>query len=227
MDVIVAEDERLLREHLASLLRGAGYSVRAVRDGKAALAEFCSHRPDLLLLDVMMPGMGGFETCEAVRQTDADVPVLFLTALDSETDELNALACGGDVFIPKTVSDEVLLARIKAALRRRQGERDGVFSFEGWEIDAAKLSMTRQGAGETTLNEREIAILRWFVQHPGEVFSKDFLLTRFWGVDFGGGYSALNTAISRLRSKLGSDGAAIRSVHAVGYSYRPAHRVIG
>ena len=219
-EILIAEDERVLRDALAAKLRTAGFCVRAVRNGELALKEFRAKRPDLLLLDVMMPIMGGIEVCEAVRGVDSDIPVLFLTALDSEPAELRALSAGGDVYISKTVSDEVLLARINAALRRRLcALPNKLFAFAGWQVDVAKLSMSREGDCDVALSEREVAFMHWLAEHPGEVFSKDFLLTRFWGVDFDGGYSALNTAVSRLRNKLKDGGVAIRSVHSVGYAY--------
>ena len=221
LEILIAEDERLLRESLAAKLAAAGFAVRAVRNGAEALREFFFSKPDLLLLDVMMPVKGGLDVCREVRADDPDIPVLFLTALDSESAELGALSAGGDVFISKTVSDDVLLARINAALRRKiESGVPGAFQFAGWLVDAAKLSMRRGGGEEVPLSEREVAMLRCFADSPDEVFSKDFLLTRFWGVDFDGGYSALNTAISRLRGKLADAGSAICSVHSVGYAYR-------
>jgi two-component system OmpR family response regulator len=132
LEILIAEDERLLRESLAAKLAAAGFAVRAVRDGEQALKEFNAARPDLLLLDVMMPVAGGLEVCRAVRKTDPLIPVLFLTALDSESAELGALSAGGDVFISKTVSDDVLLARINAALRRKiESGVPGAFKFAG------------------------------------------------------------------------------------------------
>ena len=221
LEILLAEDERLLRESLAAKLAAAGFAVRAVRNGAEALREFFFSKPDLLLLDVMMPVKGGLDVCREVRADDPDIPVLFLTALDSESAELRALSAGGDVYIAKTVSDDVLFARIHAVLRRKlESGVPGVFKFADWLVDTSKLSMHRCGGEEVSLSEREVAILRWFAESPDEVFSKDFLLTRFWGADFDGGYSALNTAISRLRGKLADAGCAICSVHSVGYAYR-------
>lgn len=221
-DVILADDERVIRQSVSKLLEANGYAVRAAKDGEEALRLYRERRPDLLLLDVMMPKGDGYEVCETVRKTDVDTPVLFLTALDSDQDELRGLDAGADVYVPKTVSDEVLLARIAAAIRRRrQIEPTGDFAFADWQVEPAKLSMRRKGGPSVSLSEREVAMMRLFAGHPGEVFSHDFLETRFWGVDFAGGDSALKLTIYRLREKLGAAGDGIRSIRGSGYVFRP------
>ena len=225
-DIIVAEDERPIRQFLVRLLESGGSAVRAAKDGEEALALYRERRPDLMLLDVMMPKANGYEICETIRKTDVETPVLFLTALDSDVDELKGLGVGADAYISKTVSDEVLLARIAAAIRRhRHDEPTGDFGFADWHVDPAKLSMRRKSGEPVPLSEREVALLRWFAAHPGEVFSRDFLETKFWGVDFEGGVSTLSMAIKRLREKLGETGVELESVRSSGYVYRPARHM--
>ena len=220
-DLIVADDERVIRQSIAGLLESNGYGVRAAKNGEEALRLYRERRPDLLLLDVMMPKGDGYEVCETIRKTDVDTPVLFLTALDSDRDELRGLDAGADVYIPTTVSDEVLLARLAAAIRRhRRDEPTGDFDFAGWRVDPAKLAMRRKGGASVSLNERELALLRWFAMHPGEVFSRDFLFTRFWGVDFEGCDNTLTVAIGRLRTKLGDDAESLVVIRGSGYSFR-------
>ena len=220
--IIVADDERVIRQSLAKLLETNGYSVRLAKNGEEALRLYHEQRPDLMLLDVMMPKGDGYEVCKTIRKTDVETPVLFLTALDSDVDELRGLDAGADIYIPKTVSDEVLLARIAAAIRRhRHDEPTGDFDFAGWHVDPAKLSMRRKTGDAVMLSEREVAMLRLFAGHAGEVFSRDFLETRFWGVDFEGGDSALKLTIFRLREKLGAAGDRIQSVRGSGYVFRP------
>lgn len=220
--IILADDERLIRQSLVGLLEANGYSVRAGKNGEEALRLYQEQRPDLMLLDVMMPKGNGYEICETIRKTDVETPILFLTALDSDVDELKGLGVGADTYISKTVSNEVLLARIAAAIRRhRHDEPTGDFDFADWHVDPSKLSM-RQKAGElVALSEREVALLRLFAGRSGEVFSRDFLETKFWGVDFAGGDSALKLTIFRLREKLGRSGALIQSVRGSGYVFRP------
>ena len=196
--------------------------ARAAKNGAEALRLHRERRPDLMLLDVMMPKMSGYEVCETVRRTDTETPVLFLTALDSDRDELRGLDAGADVYISKTVSDDVLLARIAAAIRRRRhDEPTGVFDFADWQVDPAKLSMRRKTGDAVVLTEREVALLRWFAMHPDEVFSRDFLFTRFWGVGFGGSENTLTVALFRLRTKLGESATAFAAVRGSGYVFRP------
>ena len=220
-DLIVADDERVIRQSIVGLLESNGYAVRAARNGEEALRLYRERRPDLMLLDVMMPKGDGYEVCETVRQTDVDTPVLFLTALDSDKNELRGLDAGADVYIPKTVSNDVLLARIAAAIRRhRHDEPTGDFDFANWHVEAAKLAMRRKNGSPVSLNEREVALLRWFAAHPGEVFSRDFLFTRFWGASFEGCDNTLTVAIGRLRTKLGDDAESLVVIRGSGYSFR-------
>ena len=221
-EILIVDDERMIRAGLARLLSGAGFAVREARDGKSALAAVAERRPDLVLLDVMMPRGNGYEVCETIRRTDGETPVLFLTALDSDVDELKGLGVGADAYISKTVSDEVLLARIAAAIRRhRHDEPTGDFDFADWHVEPAKLSMRRKTGKTVALNEREVALLRWFAGHPGEVFSRDFLFTKFWGVSFDGNDSTLSIAILRLREKLCEAAAGLQAVRGSGYVWRP------
>lgn len=221
-ELILADDERTIRTTLTGLLEANGYAVRAAKNGAEALRLHRERRPDLMLLDVMMPKMSGYEVCETVRRTDTETPVLFLTALDSDRDELRGLDAGADVYISKTVSDDVLLARIAAAIRRhRHDEPTGVFDFADWQVDPAKLSMRRKTGDAVLLTEREVALLRWFAMHPDEVFSRDFLFTRFWGVDFRGADNTLTVALTRLRAKLGETAEAFVAIRGSGYVFRP------
>ena len=221
-DVILADDERVVRLSISALLESSGFAVRVARNGEEALRLYRERRPDLMLLDVMMPKGNGYEACETIRRTDVDTPVLFLTALDSDVDELKGLGVGADDYISKTVSNDVLLARIAAAIRRRRHDAPtGDFDFASWHVEPAKLSMRRKSGGDMALNERELALLRWFAGHPNEVFSRDFLLTRFWGAAFDGSDSTLSIAILRLREKLGADAAGLKSVRGSGYVWRP------
>ena len=224
-DILLADDERSIRTLLKGVLESHGYAVRTAANGNQALALYGARRPDLLLLDVMMPGMGGIEVCEAVRRGDADTPIVFLTALDSEADELRGLGVGADAYIAKTVSEEILLARIAAALRRSERLSCG-FDFGSWRVEPLRLAMRGANGEETPLSEREVAILRAFADHPGEVFARDALLTRFWGRDSSVGESAVNVALFKLRGKLGEEGRDIQSVRGVGYAYRPGRRAI-
>ena len=221
-EILLAEDERLLRRALAETLEKAGYTVRTAVDGPDTIMQHGRKRPDLMLIDVMMPKMDGISACRRIRETDTSTPVIFLSALDSDFDELRGLEAGGDIYISKTVSKEVLLGRIAAALRRhRMDEPEGDFFFESWRILPRECSMLRKSSFRCPLNEREIVLLRMFSMHPDEVFSRDFLYTKLWNGDDGLTENALTVTIARLRGKLGDDGACIKSIRSSGYVYRP------
>lgn len=224
-DILLADDERAVRKLLKGVLEERGYVVRTAANGDQALGLYRARRPDLVLLDVMMPGMGGLEVCRTIRREDQETPVVFLTALDSEADEIRGLGVGADSYVAKTVSEDVLLARIAAALRRSDGASSD-FTFGGWRVEPRGLVM-RSHAGDTvSLSEREVAVLRAFAHHPNEVFSRDAILTQFWGQESMAGESAVNVAMFKLRAKLGADGDCIEAVRGVGYAYRPSLRAI-
>lgn len=222
-EILVAEDESAIREGLVALLESEGYTVRAAVDGEEALLLFREHCPDLVLLDVMMPKKNGYAVCSEIRSSDQDVPILFLTAKDGDSDELRGLTLGADDYISKTSSQPVLLARIAAVLNRIQRTGDsfmGDFDFAGCHVDVARFRLELPDGESVELTLREIEILRYLGSHPDEILSRDFLLTRFWGMDFDGNESTLSTAIRRLREKLGSMGARIESVYGCGYRFR-------
>lgn len=220
-EILLAEDEPAIREGLAALLESEGYAVRAVADGRAALEAFRARRPDLLLLDVMMPGRNGYGVCAEVRAVDPRVPVLFLTAKDGVADELRGLSLGADDYIPKTASEPVLLARIARAVARGRllaaPEPAGDFAFGVWRVDVVRCALVSSAGVATELSLREMEMLRYFRGHVGEIVSRDFLATRFWGVDFEGGEAALTVAVSRLREKLGVSGRLIETAWGRGY----------
>lgn len=219
--ILLADDERVLRQVLSCVLSDAGYDVIVVKNGAEALMQFRQAKPSLVLLDVMMPKMSGYEVCRRIRETDAETPILFLTALASEIDQLTGLGVGADDYICKTVSDAVLLARIASVLRRASRVTAcGDFDFGAGRVDAAGLILRRAGVA-TALSERDVAVLRLFAERPGEVFTRDFLLTRFWPDDARPSDGALNVYFFGLREKLGVDGDLLVTVRGVGYVYRP------
>lgn len=225
-EILLAEDEKSLREALVVHLELAGYAVRAVRNGAAALDAYRARRPDLLLLDVMMPKKTGYEVCSEIRATDPQIPILFLTALSAPTDELRGLNLGADDFIQKTAGISVLLARVAAARRRveaTQTPADDVaqsFQIGACRIDAANCRLHLPDGRTEELALREVEVARALVMHPNELFSRDALLTRFWGVDFLGDENVLSVFFCRLREKLGPDGSRIETVHRKGYRLR-------
>ena len=222
-EILVVDDERAVRRGVAAILLDAGYVVREAKNGKEALRLFGESKPDLLLLDVMMPKMDGFFVCSAIREVDAAVPVLFLSALGDEESQLKGFGYGADDYIEKTLPAPLFLARVEAALRRtRAAEPSGDFSFGEWRVKAAQCSM-RRSTGETAeLCDREIALLRLFAARRGEALARDWLAMKLWGKNAAVSDNLLSVLIYGLRGKLAAEGQAIRTVRGVGYAFAPS-----
>lgn len=222
-EILLVDDDRLLVKTLSAVLAEAGYSVRTAANGAKAVEAVALRRPDLVLLDVMMPRKNGLEVCRELRKSNADLPVLFLTSLETTDDEIACLTAGGDGFIPKTAPDEILLARVAAALRSRKlREHDAAdFEFGSWKVLPNALQLLSRSGRTVNLTERELFLLRLFSDHPQEVFTRDALLTRLFGATADPRDNALNLMIHELRKKLGSAANAIKAIYGVGYAYRP------
>ncbi len=224
--ILLVEDERTLALTLRATLGEAGYEVRVAPDGFAALAALDEMTPDLVLLDIMMPGIEGREVCRRMRERGVRVPIVFLTALDTPEDELKALASGGDSYIVKTVPDDVLLARLAALLRLREDEAasEGDFDFGPWRVASEKLAMTSPSEGMQPLTEREVAFLRLLSRNEGVVFSRDAILSKLWGLETDISDNALSTFVYVLRKKLRKAASCLVSVRHSGYAYRKPSR---
>ena len=218
----MVEDEPGIREGLAELLECEGYKVRQAADGVEALESYRRKRPDLMLLDVVMPKKNGLAVCSEIRACDKEMPILFLTARASEADIVGGFARGADDYMAKTIPSSEKLARIAAVLRRSRwtpSDGDASFVFSGCRVNCVTLELEKPIGGRERLTLREVEMLRCFHDHRGEVLSRDFLITRFWGLGFEGTEKTLSVAISRLREKLGTAGASIRTIMGAGYSY--------
>ena len=228
--ILLAEDDATLRKALVLALRSEGYEARACRDGAEALAAYAERKPDLMLLDVMMPRRSGYDVCAEIRRTDRQVPVIFLTAKSGDDDQVLGLGLGADDFIAKPVKLDVLFARIVAVLKRaRRAEapvpaapaaETGVFAFGGAAVDERRYTVRPPDGPEQPLTIRELGLLRTFAAHPGEVLSRDALLDAVWGVDYVAASRTLDQHIVQIRRKLGSAGAAVETVRGAGYRYR-------
>ena len=225
-DILVAEDNALLAKGICTALKSERYRVRHVADGAAALAAVAERRPDVLVLDIMMPKMDGITVCRTIRRTDAHLPILMLTARGLDSQKVEGLSAGADDYLTKPFSIAELLARITALLRRAllaapQSAAD-TFAFGAATVDASTLTVTASDGTSQRLLPRELRLLKLFAENPGKVFSRDELLDRFWGVSYYGTTRTLDQRLMLLRKKLGSDAARIESVHGVGYKYVPA-----
>ena len=225
-DILIAEDDARIRLYVAAALKEAGHTTRTAADGVAALAAYAARRPDLLVLDLMMPRKSGFDVCEELRKNDESLPILFLTAKEAESDKILAFGLGADDYMTKPFSMGELKVRIAAILRRaRLGETAGrvedVFAFASWKVDAAKFALIAPDGAQTPLTSLELGILRLLAAHPGEVIGRERFLNELWGVSYYGTTRTLDQRLMLLRKKLGSDAARIESVHGVGYRFAP------
>lgn len=221
-EILIVDDERAIREGLKNLLTGEGFDVRTARDGDDALKKIAERRPDLVLLDVMMPKANGFCCCEAIRRSDACLPVVFLTAKDADVDMIRGFGLGADDYIQKGTDDAVLLARLTRALERSaQLRNDGVgipvIRLGGVTVDQNSLVVREQGREIGWLTRTEGDLLKFFHMHRGEFFVLDDLITELRGNGFACEDAMLYMHISRLRRKLGA--ASEKLVHRRGVGY--------
>lgn len=223
--ILVAEDDSGLRQGLVDLLEGEGYRVVVAVDGREALERYRTETPDLLLLDVMMPGVSGYDVCREVRRSDPGVPIVMLTAKGEEVDKVVGLELGADDYITKPFGLHELRARLKAALRRRSAPGSPVQadSFQFGAVVIHRRRLEGEGHGrQFRLTARELALLELFHGHPGEVLSRDRLLNEAWGIDYQGTTRTLDQHIAQLRKKIEADPAspcAIQTAHGIGYRY--------
>lgn len=228
--LLVVDDEDNLRTMLVAALSHHGFAVSAAANGRDALAAVertGSERPDLVVLDVMLPDLDGFEVCRRMRQAGNKTPVLFLTARDSTADTVRGLTLGGDDYMQKPFSLEELVARATAVLRRTGPAPAGpsVLAYADLTLDDEAHRVTRAG-GEVALSPTEYNLLRYLLANQGRVLSKAQILDHVWQYDFGGDGGIVETYVGYLRRKLDTapDGSArptlIRTIRGVGYVLR-------
>lgn len=220
--ILLAEDDTTLRNAITLALSSEGYEVRACKDGAEALAAYAERRPDLMILDVMMPRKSGYDVCAEIRHNDDLLPVMFLTAKSTEEDVLLGLGLGADDFIAKPVRLDVLLARIAVILKwtKRVGPataQSDMFKIGDALIDATRFTVRRNGEPDLSITIRELGLLRTFAAHPGEVLSRDALLDAVWGENYFTSSRTLDQHIVQIRRKLGESGNLIETVRGTGY----------
>jgi DNA-binding response OmpR family regulator len=219
--IAVVEDEETIASAVAARLRREGFDVEIAHDGPAGVELCLRVRPDLVVLDLMLPGFDGLEVCRRI-QRDRAVPVLMLTARDSEADVLVGLGIGADDYMTKPFSPRELVARVKAILRRverapaQAGEPIAVWDLE---IDPARRTVHRAGRA-AHLTPIEFDLLHRLASHPGTVYTREQLLADVWGYRDGLGARTVDSHVRALRRKLGPD--VVRTIHGVGYALRQA-----
>ena len=214
-NILIVEDEPDIQELLCTYLRDAGYEVHAAGDGEQALSLFSSRTFDLVLLDILLPGLDGFSVCRRIRQ-QSRVPIVMLTALDGEEQQLRGFGLDIDDYVTKPFSMPVLLAKIRAVLRRTGGlpEEEPLLRYRDLTVDIQSREVTRRGC-PLELTAREFELLHTFLAAPGRVFTREMLLAKLWGYDFYGDARVVDSHIKNLRHKLAGD--YIETVRGVGY----------
>jgi two-component system OmpR family response regulator len=222
--LLVVDDEPNIVELLSASLRFAGFEVKTAQSGLEALRVAREFRPDLLVLDVMMPGMDGFEVVRRLRSEGLTMPVVFLTARDSTEDKISGLTLGGDDYVTKPFSLEEVIARIRAVLRRFAVERAHApgprLTFADIELDEETHEVWKAGA-EVSLSPTEFKLLRYFMQNAGRVLSKAQILDHVWNYDFGGDANVVESYVSYLRRKIDTtEPKLLQTLRGVGYTLR-------
>ena len=218
--VLVVDDEPNIVEVVSMALRFQGFTVQTAANGREALAAVAEFRPHLMVLDVMLPDMEGFEVAARLGAQRAGVPIIFLTARDATEDKVRGLSGGGDDYMTKPFSLEELVARIRTILRRtgQAAPESGRLVFEDLELDEESREVTR-GGEPVELTATEYRLLRYLMLNPRRVMTRAQLLDHVWNYDFGGDGRVLETYISYLRKKLDAHGPPlIRTVRGVGYA---------
>jgi DNA-binding response OmpR family regulator len=220
MHILVAEDDRDIADLIAHVLRKAEWSVHVTGSGDEALAYARRQPVDLVVLDVMLPGLSGLEVCRALRAdaATAAIPIIMVTARAEETDRIVGLEIGADDYVSKPFSPNELVARIRAVMRRatRPAPEEPTLRFGTLEMDLARHTVTDAGRG-VTLTAKEFMLLQYLLQHRGRVLSRDILLGDVWGYRYTGGTRTVDVHVRRLREKLPLLVQALVTVKQFGY----------
>ncbi|PFA70345.1 DNA-binding response regulator [Bacillus sp. AFS015802] len=228
--VLLVDDEENIVDVCARYLVREGYEVMEAFNGKEALERYESFQPDIVILDIMMPEMDGWQVAEKIRE-DHDIPIIMLTALGQEKDRIYGLTIGADDYVTKPFSPRELLLRVKNVLRRTHsapaGKDPEVLEWEGLIIDPHKRKVIAEGQ-EVDMTVKEFELLSLLAQHPSQVFSKSQLIETLWGYEYFGDANTINVHIRRLREKIEVDPSApkwIKTVWGIGYKFEEAKHV--
>ncbi|CQR74760.1 Phosphate regulon transcriptional regulatory protein PhoB [Sporomusa ovata DSM 2662] len=215
--ILIADDEKDIRDIVTWYLSREGFEVFAAADGHSAMDIETSHLPDLLILDVMMPGLSGWEIAKMVQR---NVPIIFLTALNDENDKINGFKLGADDYISKPFSPRELVARVHVVLRRT-----GKLALPGNVLQFPSVSL-EPGTQRVMVNEKvielsakEFELLYFLARHPLTIFTRENLLVNLWGYDFEGDERTVDSTIKRVRKKIGVAGDFIKTVRGTGYRF--------
>lgn len=220
--VLVCDDQKIIHETLGVYLESEGFTYASAFDGQQAVDMAQSEKPDIILLDLMMPFKSGIEVCRELRQT-SHVPIIMLTAKGEEIDRVLGLELGADDYIVKPFSTREVVARIKAVLRRHNQQKAmpaQMLRFDRLEINASSYDVRFDGKS-LPFTPKEVEILYLLASHPGRVYEREQVLSLIWGYDYFGDTRAVDTQIKRIRQKLPQEGVpwGIKTVYGVGYKF--------
>ena len=219
--VLIVDDEKDLRKIIRYNLEQEGIASIEASDGNQAI-DLLSKNPSLIILDIMMPGKDGYEVCKIIRDNGSTVPIVFLTAMDREFDELKGLEVGGDDYIRKPFSPKILVARINSIFRRVEqiNQKGSFLKYDGLEADT-KNYVVKVDGDELHLPRKEFELLAFFMNEPDIVFKRDALLASIWEDDVYVVDRTIDVHINRIRSKLGPYRDWIETIKGVGYRFKP------
>lgn len=218
LKILVVDDESRMRKLVKDFLNRAGYQVLEAEDGEEAVDIFFSTKGiDLLVLDVMMPRMDGWEVVREIRKV-SEVPIIMLTAKDQEIDELQGFDLGVDEYISKPFSPKILVARIEAILRRTKQQDGEVLKSGGIVLDEAAHMVTIDEKN-IDLSFKEFELLSYFMKNEGRALTRENILNQVWNYDYFGDARTIDTHVKKLRNKMGSKGAYIRTIWGMGYKF--------
>ena len=215
--ILVVDDDKHIAELISLYMMKEGYETQEIYDGKEAAAAVEDFQPDLILLDLMLPGMDGYQVCTEVRKTSR-VPIIMLTARSDEKDELQGFDLGVDEYISKPFSPKILVARVEAILRRtgKSAQENEVLDVGGIHLDKAAHMVEIDGRS-VDLSYKEFELLTYFMENRGIALSREKILNNVWNYDYFGDARTIDTHVKKLRSKLGDKGELIKTIWGMGY----------
>ena len=219
--ILVVDDDPRITDLVRRILAYDGYSIAVAASGDEALTRTLEHPPDLIVLDIMLPGLDGLEVTRRLRAAGDNVPILLLTARDAVVDRVEGFETGADDYLVKPFAPEELLVRVKALLRRNQAERNEVLRYADVELDTG-TRVAHRCAREIELSPTEYELLALFLRRPRQVLTREIILDRVWGIDFEGSSNVMEVYVGYLRAKLEAEGEPrlIHTVRGIGYVFK-------
>ncbi|AOT69368.1 response regulator transcription factor [Geosporobacter ferrireducens] len=220
--ILICDDQFIIHETIRAYLKADGFAYDSAYDGEEALKKAYETKPDLIILDIMMPKINGIEVCRTLRKT-TDVPIIMLTAKGEEIDKILGLELGADDYIVKPFSPREVVARVKTVLRRRTSQRkenEPIIRYEGLDVNISSYEVRLNGE-IVHFTPKEVEILYLLASHPGQVFDREQIIQKVWGDDYFGDTRSVDTQIKRIRQKLSCEDVkwSIKSIYGVGYKF--------